>query len=209
MYFLSKLLPLFIYPVGLVILFWVFAGILIAIGRKNSAILTASLGMFILWVCATPVFSNFIIGSLEQRFPPIDIKVLPQADAVVILGGSSGGNENIPNIGIHADRFFHGFDIYETKQIPLIILSGGSSTSCTPEAIIMGERLRKLGVDNNNIIEEADSRNTYEQALNCSIIFRKLDIDNIILVTSAMHMRRALTAFNIFDVDTAVRSVSG
>jgi len=49
------------------------------------------MGLTLLWVSAMPVFSNFLLLSLENEYPPSNISELPEVDAIVVLGGGIGG----------------------------------------------------------------------------------------------------------------------
>ena len=53
----------------------------------------------------------------------------------------------------------------------------------------------QLGVPEEAMILQEDSQNTAEDALFSAEILRELEIDEIILVTSALHMPRALALF--------------
>jgi hypothetical protein len=66
--FLSKLLPLFVYPLGLACLL-LFTALLVAYNRKASAILTIS-ALAILWLSSTTGFSDLLARSLELKYLP-------------------------------------------------------------------------------------------------------------------------------------------
>jgi uncharacterized SAM-binding protein YcdF (DUF218 family) len=59
----------------------------------------------------------------------------------------------------------------------------------------MTELLLLLGVPSDAIWQQAESQNTYEDALYSAEILAENDIDEVILVTSAMHMPRAKALF--------------
>jgi uncharacterized SAM-binding protein YcdF (DUF218 family) len=42
-----------------------------------------------LWLWSTPAFSDWIRAGLEQRYPPSTLDGLPEADAIVVLGGGT------------------------------------------------------------------------------------------------------------------------
>jgi len=83
--FLSKLLPLFIYPLGLSV-FLLIAAFLVHRNRKTSRVLVLTAAI-ILWLSSTTGFSNLLARSLEWRFlPPEEI---PSTDVIVLLGGGT------------------------------------------------------------------------------------------------------------------------
>ncbi len=59
----------------------------------------------------------------------------------------------------------------------------------------MAEFLGTLGVPPEAIVTEGGSRNTHEHAQNLPTIFQEHKLKRILLVTSAMHIPRALGAF--------------
>lgn len=58
-----------------------------------------------------------------------------------------------------------------------------------------------MGVGRDDIILESESRNTRENAVNSAAIWRSQGFDTGLLVTSAMHMPRALAAFRKVGMD--------
>lgn len=59
----------------------------------------------------------------------------------------------------------------------------------------MANILSQIGVPASAIIQDPDSLNTYENAVNVRKILNSRDIRQILLVTSAMHMPRSLLIF--------------
>jgi uncharacterized SAM-binding protein YcdF (DUF218 family) len=91
-----------------------------------------------------------------------------------------------------------------TKQYPdsKLVLSGGTASIINPnprEADYMKELALQLGVPDENIIVERNSRNTYEQAVEISKLIDDSIHNNtygkLILITSAFHMPRAVGCF--------------
>ena len=84
--FLSKLLPIVVYPLGLAIALGLFA--LVRKGRIGRAAL--AMALVVLWGASMPVSSNWLLGQLEAEYPPVPIETLPHADVAIVLGGSIG-----------------------------------------------------------------------------------------------------------------------
>jgi len=201
---ISKLLPVFLYPLGFAIILGIFAAFLLSFGRKKVAVLSILASISVLWVCATPAFSNYLLDSLEQKYPPVMLENLPKVDAIVILGGAVGGiayKDNLLNLDMSVDRVFYGMELYKKEKAPKIILSGGSILGEISEAEMMANLLQKFKVDENDILLETDSRNTHENAINTLEITQQHNINQVILVTSAFHMRRALATFRSLGID--------
>ena len=195
---LSKFLPLFFYPLGLVCIFLIFALVLREKERTRNILVAASIG--ILWLSSTSLVSNNLARSLEWRyFPPKDI---PSAEVMVVLGGGTDANV-YPRPGVEingaGDRVLYAALIYKEGKASHLLLSGGeitwmNATSSTP-ADEMAEILQSLGVPKNALWLENRSQNTHENAVFSKAILDEKGINKILLVTSAMHMPRAVALF--------------
>ena len=130
------------------------------------------------WFAATPFFANWLDWRLEFEFPPVNVETLPQSDAVILLGGVGLDLDN------PANRIMHALQIYRAGKAPLIVISGGNAGP-----------LVELGAPRSVLILEPESRNTRENAVNTAAIFKAHGWQNGLLVTSAIHMPRALAAF--------------
>jgi len=203
-YLLSKLLPLFVYPLGLAILFSL-AGIIAALrGHRGRATVSILLGVLILWVSATNVFSTFVIHSLEQDYPPVSIEQTPKADAIVVLGGftnATGSGIRIIELNDAVDRLFHGMRLYRAGKAPRVMLVGGAAEGSSPEADFMADLLSEFAVPRDKMLLENQSRNTRENGVNSVKIMQENGIKKVLLVTSASHMRRAKGVFEKLGID--------
>ena len=154
-----------------------------------------------IWLCATPVFSNWMCLSLEGGYPPVAVESLPSADAIVVLGGameSARPPDLYPNLGAAADRVWHAARVYHAGKAPLIIASGGRlpwSAGPQPEADAMVQFLGDLGVPQDKILAERNSQTTFGNAHWTKQLLAANGIAEVLLVTSALHMRRAEATF--------------
>ncbi len=97
------------------------------------------------------------------------------------------------------DRLLAAYRLYKEEVAPVLLLSGGDigfmdSSSASP-AEDMQQVLVELGVPEDAIWLDATSQNTYENAVNCARILAEHQANRVLLVTSAMHMPRAVMAF--------------
>jgi uncharacterized SAM-binding protein YcdF (DUF218 family) len=95
-----------------------------------------------------------------------------------------------------------------------IVSSGGGPSydpSARPSSEAMREALIQLGVPASRILSESTSRDTHDEAVLIAPMLRARDITNVVLVTSAVHMRRSLGAFRAAGVSAtpAVAPASG
>ncbi|WOD38782.1 YdcF family protein [Nodosilinea sp. E11] len=207
--FLSKLLPLLIYPLGLACGLLVVA--LVCVKRRPQwATAAIALALALLLVSSNRWVATGMMRSLEWRYP--DTVDLPTAEAIVVLGGAIHPQLSPRpwiEVAEEGDRVLHGARLYLAGRAPLLVFSGGRITwgqhQRRSEAADMAELAEALGVPASAILIEPDSLNTFENALNTKALLANLGIERILLVTSAMHMPRSLAIFKKqgFDVTPA------
>jgi uncharacterized SAM-binding protein YcdF (DUF218 family) len=97
-----------------------------------------------------------------------------------------------------ADRVVHTAQLYQRGIIRNVIVSGGVGRIMTygrPEADELKKVLIMLGVPEEAIILENQSRNTAESAAHVKVILEDAKTANALLITSAFHMRRSFACF--------------
>jgi uncharacterized SAM-binding protein YcdF (DUF218 family) len=196
--FLSKFLPLFIYPLGLSCLLLILALFSRKSRRTQSAFIL--LAFLFLWAGGNRWIAFSVVRSLEWQFlPPAEI---PSADVIVILGGGTDSADYprpMVELSAAGDRVLYGALLYKQGKAPLLLLSGGNikflgDSSSTP-AEQMAEILELTGVPQSALILETQSLNTYENALYSAKILKEKGYKQAILVTSAIHMPRSVALF--------------
>ncbi|PEP91515.1 YdcF family protein [Bacillus toyonensis] len=115
--------------------------------------------------------------------------------AIVILGSALSVDGSMSQNLIQ--RLKIGLDIAKKDSSSKIIVSGGAPKKGMTEATAMSKWLISNGIDKDRIILEDKSMDTLENALFTIPILDKEGLKNITLITSATHMRRALTIFNV------------
>ncbi|HOM67637.1 MAG TPA: YdcF family protein [Brevefilum fermentans] len=196
--YLSKLLPLFIFPLGLASLFIILALIVNKRKRLQRGLMIVSL--IILWLAGNRWVSYGLARSLEWRNLPL--QNIPAADAIVLLGGGTEPGDpprSMVEVNSAGDRVLYAAYLYQQGAAPVILVSGGnlgyvSARNSTP-AEDMTELLILMGVPESAIWQQPDSQNTYEDALYSSKILAENKITEVILVTSAQHMPRSKALF--------------
>ena len=204
--FLSKLIPLFIYPLGLASILLMVA-LFLGLKRKRSrwSPLLIFLALVILLAASNPFLSDRLVKSLEwQYFPPEEI---PNTEAIVVLGGSTrpvSPPRMMADMNEHGDRLLYAAKLYQEGKAPLIILSGGRIDwygNSQSEAADMSEILQIMGVPQEAMIGEPNSLNTYQNALYTKKILEEKGIKQVILITSAFHMPRSVLIFRRQGID--------
>lgn len=194
---ISKFLPLFIYPIGLI---WILLALSLLLRKKPGWQKTAIiLAIAVIWIGGNSWIADSLKYSLEwQYLPP---KEFPKAEVIVILSGGTDAPiypRSIVEVGGAGDRVIYGAHLYHQGVAPQILVSGGSVPYIgenSPESNHMAELLIMLGVPEKAIWQESVSRNTFENALYSYEFLRKKGIDRIVLVTSAFHMPRSVMVF--------------
>jgi uncharacterized SAM-binding protein YcdF (DUF218 family) len=208
-FFLSKFLPLFVYPLGLSCLLLLAGSILswrkkyLRLGRYLSLA-----ALVIIYISSNRYFSDGLVRSLEYRYIPTG--ELPTADAIVVLGG--GIKPQTPprpwiEVGDAGDRLIYGARLYQQKKAPLLILSGGRVTwrvdggkgSESEDMAILAEA---LGVPRSATLQDSTSFNTKQNAENVLQILKAQNLKTVLLVTSALHMPRSIAIFQKLGIST-------
>jgi uncharacterized SAM-binding protein YcdF (DUF218 family) len=204
-FFLSKFLPMFFFPLGTTCV--LIAVSLVAQIRKRSRMAIAAnlAALAVLCLTGNRAVSHLLLRPLETRDIPAG--PLPQADAIVVLGGVTGPAVP-PQPTIHlwggADRLTYGAELYRAHKAPLVVVSGGAvpwSQGRPPESTEMSEIMQMLGVPHSAILEEPASRNSHENAAYTSRLLLARGLRRVLLVTSAITMPRALAAFQHEGID--------
>jgi len=196
--FFSKLLPLFVYPLGLTAIL-LGVGLIIAWKRPYLAVFPTGIALLVILMSSNAWVSSLLIQSLEwQNLPQQE---LPEADAIILLGGST----QVPTpprktveITDAGDRVLYAAHLYKEGKAPVIIATGGRISwlnNARPEAQSMKRLLTEIGVPSSVIIEETQALNTHQNAIYTKKILDKRGITRSLLVTSAAHMPRALLTF--------------
>ena len=199
-FWLSKLLPQLIYPLGLGLLLQ-----LIAIGgRKRRWALPLSItGWLVIAVPSMPVVSDALLSQLENQAAALTPKTIPQADAVLVLGG---GIRPAPThaLGIEVNeagnRLLCGVRLWKQGKAAVLITSGArvsfkANDSIAPEALLSQQLAQELGVPASAVLLNDRARTTAEEAQHIHQLAADHGWKQLILVTSAFHMPRALASF--------------
>lgn len=196
--FLSKFLPLFVYPVGLSVLLTIAA---LAAGRKprlRTGLLAAVL--VVLLISSNRWFSYTLARSLEWQYLPL--AEVPQAEVIVVLGGGTESKQYprpMTEVNSAGDRVLYAASLYKQGKAPVILLSGGNITwldgrSTTP-ADEMSDLLQLMNIPPEAMWLQSASENTHDDAELSAAMLKEKGVQQVLLVTSAIHMPRAMALF--------------
>lgn len=216
--YLSKILPIFVMPISLVLLFALVALVLLRGNRKKTAAGFIVAAMAVLWVASTPLVAERLYRNLETRYPPLPLAEIPNAGCIVVLGGVVSP-PLAPRVDLElndaVDRVYKAAQLYRAGKAKYIIATAGNqpwSLSPWAEADLIRDLLMEWGVPKDAIFLEGSSRNTRENAVYSKNVIDSIHCETSLLVTSAAHMPRAVAAFqavgvSIVPVSTDVRVI--
>jgi len=99
-------------------------------------------------------------------------------------------DSNQRNIGADDTRLGLGLALYRDGRAPIMLLSGGDR-----EAEQMARTLQPQGLPAGAVLIESESMSTHQNATYSAAMLKREHRTTIILVTSAIHMPRAIASF--------------
>ena len=124
--FLSKLLPLFVYPLGLACIILLIT-LFLKTGTKWKEI-SIAVAFALLWLGGNRWVSVSLRRSLEWQYVPPDL--LPVVDVIVVLGGGTESAQfprPIVELNSAGDRMLYAGWLYHQGVAPKLLLSGDIS----------------------------------------------------------------------------------
>ena len=155
--------------------------------------------LILLIILSLPIVSRQLIKFLEQGYTLISPNNVDPADTVIVLSGMVTLIEK--NDGIHyefseaVDRIFAGINLLKIGKAQKIILTRGKLPWSVgdPEGEFLAEFIQSQGINPNRILLSEIVQNTNDEAKAISRMLPKNS--EVILVTSAFHMPRAVKVF--------------
>ena len=198
---LSKILGFFLAPVH----FFIFvasigAMLLFTRWRRLGRALSTASALALLLMAFGPL-GALLASPLEARFPPPPDD-MPAPDGVIVLGGAIderlSASRNRPTVVDAADRLTAPIALKRKYPSARLVFTGGSAAlggSAYTEADAVQRFWRELGLDQGDVLYERRSRNTYENAVFTRDLLLPKPGERWLLVTSAIHMPRAMGVF--------------
>jgi len=200
-YIVGKLVQFFIAPVN-VVLFLLVISLLLRRRRPKWSTGFLVLGTLLLYTASCEWASYLLLRGLESQYPVVSSADVPNADAIVTLGGTvySVKPPRVEAEEVTGSRLLRTARIFHAGKAPIVICSGGGKYKSTfgtmrTEAQDIREVLLSLQVPDSAIVLESRSLNTNENAKATAGILKERGIKKILLVTSAFHMPRAVAMF--------------
>ena len=138
MYYINKIVGFLVSPIGGAIAGGVIAAVCARLGRKRMAKWIGGLTVAWLWLWMTPIMTWVVGVPLESEFL-VDGKVplvesFPEADAIVLLGGSMGIETNLSSYAemwSGADRVWQAARLYKAGKAQKVIATGNGAVDTT------------------------------------------------------------------------------
>lgn len=148
---------------------------------------SVAIGILLLWYAVTGIFLY------SHRSDDV------QVDAAVVLGAAAYGSRPSP---LFRARIDHAVDLYLAGDVEYLIFTGGvGNRSQFSEAAVARNYAMRFGVPASDILLEETSSNTRENFARVRPILDANNIEDVIIVSTPFHMRRAMFLANQNDID--------
>lgn len=147
------------------------------------------------------IFPHFALNDL-QSYPRLQQPEWKTRNAIVILGfGTVKWEDEVYSTTLAYARLFEGLRLYSScikasADCKVLVSGGDPMGNDQAEASVMARELESAGVPRQDMIIEAKSNNTFQNARFSAPLIEKYD--QIYLVTSGFHMKRAMLYFKHF-----------
>ena len=230
MYYINKIVGFLVSPIGGVIAGGVIAVVCARLGRKRLAKWIGWLTVAWLWLWMTPIMTWVVGVPLEREFL-VDGKVplvesFPEADAIVLLGGSMGIETNLSSYAemwSGADRVWQAARLYKAGKAQKVIATGNGAVDTTLP-LLLDFGVAKADVSFMDAVNTEEEARSISKMLGRSGGVEELGVEEfgesdspthpikhsstarpkVLLVTSAWHMKRARMMFEKYALDIEV-----
>ncbi len=144
---------------------------------------------------------HVLIASIEKPYFGTELSQVPEADVVIVLGGHVSIGEGEPHgfdSGDAIDRVLAGVELIRAGKGKLLLMGGGAADPPPhklTEYDVIKPWLERWDLVDTPVRHLQLCRNTFEEAQAVRRMKEEEDWAEIILVTSAIHMRRAEAVF--------------
>ncbi len=227
MYYINKIVGFLVSPIGGVIAGGVIAAVCARLGRKRMAKWIGGFTVAWLWLWMMPIMTWVVGVPLEREFL-VDGKVplvesFPEADAIVLLGGSMGIETNLSSYAemwSGADRVWQAARLYKAGKAQKVIATGNGAVDTTLP-LLLDFGVAKADVSFMDAVNTEEEARSIGKMLVKSVGVEELGVEEsdspthpikhsstarpkVLLVTSAWHMKRARMMFEKYALDIEV-----
>lgn len=172
---------------------------------RVAAMVLALVGV-ILAGCGT--LPNLLLRGWQQPYAHRPVIDWAPVNVIVLLTATStnppAGTPEPGNVGwarvAEAAALYH--DCHAAPRRCTVLVTGGDTpTSDRPLAVAYADSLQGLGVARADLVLESRSRTTWQNAEFTQPLLVRLHAGRVVMVSSALHLRRAMFVFRHFGVD--------
>ena len=213
-FYLSKIIAIILHPIHLFVLLLMAYGVLSFLAKPNPhkkkkllfsiprrRLMTLFLAIFVGFNLVVPVLPYYTVQALEHRFPQPEAADL-NPEVIIVLGGWQGAGASFtspdtPPISAAGDRLIAGMILAKKFPQAKLYFPGGLKMDHigVSEDEISKITIKGLGLLESQVIIEGESRNTAENASYVRAMMDDSRQGQVVLITSASHMPRAIGSF--------------
>lgn len=200
LFLLKKIATAFIMPLSVALLLLLIS--LILFHKKPSLSFKCLIaGFLVLLISSLSPLSDRLMRPIETQYPAFTRSATP-VDYIVILGCGHTTDSDMPVTSqlkaCSLERLVEGLRVLRIHPEARLITSGAALGDSVPNAEKVKQAAMLLGVKESKIIVEPFPQDTEEEA---QLIAPRVKGKNVVLVTNADHMPRALTYFKQQGID--------
>ncbi|ACR79715.1 YdcF family protein [Kosmotoga olearia] len=201
MFYLEKVISSILVPPGIIMVLIIIIGLIslkkaISPLQKMLSFSILIIGLFS-YLLMSGIGTYLYVKPLETEYSVPNASLLDTAEAIVVLGGGMIIAPYELEPGDHTlKRLYKAFQIHRATGKPIIVTGGTPmGRDSLSESEVMLNTLLNWGIDENDVIVENSARNTNENAVRVAEICKEKKWKKIVLVTSAVHMKRSVESF--------------
>jgi len=183
--------------------FWILTAVAFLLyknGKRRIALKVGTGALFLMALVSTPFIPFLLVNTLENLNGVVSIEELKKSEKpvnILVLGAGYTDDKRLPEnsqLTITAlVRLAEGIRIHRQIAGSVLITSSDAGTQEIPQAEVVAKAAVMLGVDETNIRKQLLPKNTWTEATEYKRLFG--DTAQLVLVTSAIHMPRAMYLF--------------
>ncbi len=197
MMYILKFILLWFLPPGCIVLLLAAFTVYMFKHKARARFALALITLLLYFASLMPV-AQILTHGLEGRYTqPANVK----ADVIAVLGGGTVSNVGSNNDGalsaIGMNRLIAGARLQKAMNVPLIISGAARYNDEVAEADVAKQVLLDLCTPEQMIYTDSEALNTKQNAENIILVCRENGWQSVAVVTSALHMPRAMQNFAV------------
>jgi len=178
------------------------------VGWRRTGLVLVAIALAVLIGIGCGPITGWLLNNLQAGYGA-NLQVQPARRTAIVLLGN--GTEQVGSPQAHAvevgafayGRIVAALQLYlackRSNPTCFILVSGGDAQHHgASEAAVYGARLKQLGVAPDDLVLEERSLNTFQNAQYTAALLKTRPAEQLLLVTSGVHVRRALLYFAHF-----------